>query len=102
MNIVTANYTFATTDAEKCILIQTNSGRTLTVPAFSVVALGQGTAITIASFGSGSWFLQPAGGVTLTWSPSLGAGNRTLAIGAAATLLALFDDYWIVTGVGIS
>lgn len=103
MHSITANTTLALTDAEKCILIQgTTAGQTLTIPTFASVALGQGTAISIANYSSQSWTLAGSGGVTISWSPSLSAGSRTLASGSVASILALFDDYWTLTGTGIT
>jgi hypothetical protein len=100
---ITTSRTLQLTDAEKCILMQgSTAGQNVTIPAFATTALGQGCAITVANFSSVAWTLVPAAGVTLNWSPSLATGTRTLASGAAVSLLALFDNTWVVTGTGIS
>jgi hypothetical protein len=103
IHTITANTTLALTDAEKCMLMQgTTAAQTLTIPAFATIALGQGTAISIANFSTVPWTLAPAATVTLSWSPTIATGSRILASGAVVSILALFDDYWVLTGTGIT
>jgi hypothetical protein len=103
VSIVQTDHTLVLSDAQKCLLAQGTLGtKTITIPSFASVSLGQSTVIQFANFGNASWVITPAASVTQLFSPGGSTTSRTVAVAGVATMLALFDDTWVIYGTGIT
>lgn len=86
-------YTLALTDSAKFVTLSNASAITLTVPTNSSVAFPIGTQVNIVQLGAGQ--------VTVSTSATLrGYGSRYKLIGqyAAATLIKIATDEWVIVG----
>jgi hypothetical protein len=99
-NLQTANYQLVLADAGKHVLMNA-TGHTITIPANASVAFPVGTAITLVSGGTSTTTIAITSD-NLDWSPSGGAGSRTLAPFGVATLLKVAATTWFISGTGLS
>jgi hypothetical protein len=86
-------YTLALTDSAKFVTLNNSSAITLTVPTNASVAFPVGTQVNIVQLGAGQ--------VTVSTSATLrGYGSRYKLIGqyAAATLIKIATDEWVIVG----
>lgn len=102
-NTITANTNIVAAHKAEALLMQgTTASQSVTIKSVANGGCSQGATVTIENFSNQNWGIALDGGVTLIWSPSGSSGARTLAVYGVATLHALFDDYWVVTGGGLS
>lgn len=95
------SFTFDLTHLGKHILL-TGGASTCTIPPNASVAFQKGSVIDLVNDGSAGKTLAQGAGVTLKLAGTGATGNRTLAVGAVATLLKVDTDVWYVSGAGVS
>lgn len=95
------NFTFDLTQMGQHVLLS-GAASTCTIPPNSSVAFEVGSAITLVNDGSAGKTLAQGVGVTLKLAGSGATGNRTLAVGALATIVKVATDTWYVSGAGVS
>lgn len=98
---INADTTLALTDGGKHIFHNEANNRTLTIPPNSSVAFRVGEVITIINWQNILTVAQGAG-VALNWMPSFATGNRSMAAGSIATITQVANDFWAISGVGIT
>ena len=105
MTYVLANgsQTFALNDAGTLQYHSSGSVHTYTIPTNAVVAFPLGTVIVVYLIaGSGNVSIAPAGGVSLYIGGATSSATATCIAGAAATIMKVGTDAWVVNGVGVS
>ncbi len=95
------DYTLLLTDIGVLKMHNEVAARTWAIPTEAAVAFPIGTEVYFYNFtGSGAILVAAAGGVTLDYNGS--TGNRSLAGPGSATLRKVGNDYWNISGYGIS
>jgi hypothetical protein len=87
-------YTLVLTDNGKIVTLNNAAAITLTVPTNASVAIPVGSSVDLIQLGAGKITCAPAGGVTLTGTPTL----ITRAQYSAATLIKIAIDSWVLVG----
>jgi hypothetical protein len=87
-------YTFVISDAEKLVTMSNVSAQTYTVPTNASVAFPIGIHIDLVQIGAGQVTIAPAGGVTVSASPTL----KFRAQYSAASLVKAGANLWYLVG----
>lgn len=95
------NYTLVMSDRGKHIYDAGSVTDTKTIPANGTVAFPIGSTVTFINRNNTSITLAITTD-TLLWAPTMTAGNRTLGVGAVATIIKIASTLWVLTGVGIT
>jgi hypothetical protein len=85
---------FGLTNENQLSVFTAPTAITLTMPANATVAFAIGARLDIAQTGAGRITVAPAGGVTITGTPSL----TLRAAGSVASLVKIGTDAWLLTG----
>lgn len=80
----------------------TGAAATAAIPLNATVAFALGTVIVIVNDGSGALAIARTGGVALKWAQTGANADRSLAVGAMATLVKVATDLWFISGAGLS
>ena len=96
-NNQTANYTLALTDVGLCVVMNSASALTLSVPANSLVNFSVGTVVNVLQFGAGQVTISGQSGVSLFAStPTTPLTTRTQY--SFLTLWQYTTNGWLVSG----
>lgn len=91
----TGSHTLTIDNAGRMLMMDSASGMNLTIPLNATVAFPTGTRIDIAQWNTGQVTVVATSGVYLLSSGSL---VKTARIGAAASLIKMSTDAWLLTG----
>lgn len=98
----TASYTLVLSDfGNEIYLSGSMASQAITIPANAATAFPVGAFVVITNDSSVPWTI-PITTDTLIWSPSLGAGTRTLAAGGTCTISKKTATRWWISGAGLS
>lgn len=101
---VSADYTFALTDADNIFLHPAAdvSARTWTIPANASVAFAIGTSITILNQNGAGTLTIAITSDTMRLSPSGATGSRTLVANGSAVAVKITATEWFISGSGLT
>lgn len=95
--------TLALTDAGGGIVYGGGATVNVAIPADATVNFPIGSAVLLSPIGAPSAMtLTPAAGVTLAWAGTSLTGTRSLTAAGLASLYKVTDNYWMISGAGLS
>lgn len=103
MTSITSNYTLSQPDCGKGLFHDSATAHTVWVPLYASVPIEVGSAIIIHNVvSSGNLTINFEAGVLLAWASTGATGARTLAPGGLCTVMRIKDNYWVISGAGLS